>query len=90
MNKKTTTTIGIALGAVSLLAGVGYGLYKYFSGRRTTTSQNGSSVGGGGVGNRFASDFIGNSLVKSNSLYGSSMGDSSLIGGGLTKAMSGI
>ncbi|GAB3687204.1 hypothetical protein GCM10027592_00440 [Spirosoma flavus] len=82
MEKKTTTiAAGIVLG-VSLLAGAGYGIYKYFS-RKLANKKGGlASVGGGGlIGN--GSSFIGNSLVKSNSLYeGANSGDG-LVGGGL-------
>ena len=66
MDKKLTTTLGIALGT-SLLAAAGYGIYKFIRSKRATTKP---AVGGGKPG--FISGFIGDSLVKSNSLYGNS------------------
>lgn len=80
MDKKLTTTLGIAVGA-SLLAGAGYGIYKYFSGKKEKATGDGLSDTNH-TSNLF-SDFIGNSLVKSNSLYGGA--DNGLIGGGLYK-----
>ncbi|MBD2699966.1 hypothetical protein IC229_04925 [Spirosoma sp. BT702] len=84
MDKKTTTiAAGIALG-VTLLAGAGYGIYKYFS--RKTKKNGVITTNGGIVGN--GRNFIGNSLVKSKSLYEGSSSENGLIGGGLLSSRS--
>lgn len=86
MDKKLTTTLGIALGA-SLLAGAGFGLYKFFSKKKSNTTgshlPNNSSHTGG-----LFSGFIGNGLTKSNSLYGGNGVGNGLIGDGLYKGNS--
>lgn len=86
MDKKLTTTLGIALGA-SLLAGAGFGIYKYFSRKRGGADNERLAKGARQVGDVF-SHFIGNGLVKSNSLYGGT--NNNLIGGGLYKGNEGI
>lgn len=86
MDKKLTTTLGIALGA-SLLAGAGFGLYKFFSKKKGNTTGNSLPTGDGSHASNLFSSFIGNGLVKSNSLYGSSVGNG-LIGDGLYKGNS--
>ncbi|GAB4016177.1 hypothetical protein [Spirosoma koreense] len=85
MDKKVTTIAGIALGA-SLLAGAGYGLYKYFSKKSKESSQTGSSAGSGNRIGKLFDGYIGSGLIKSNNLYGWGNGDSALVGGGLYKA----
>ncbi|GAB3957674.1 hypothetical protein GCM10028805_50820 [Spirosoma harenae] len=68
MDKKLTTSLGIALGT-SLLAAAGYGIYKFISNKRAKTKL---KEGGTSPGSGYVNGFIGNSLVKSNSLYGNS------------------
>lgn len=89
MDKKVTTVAGIALG-VSLIAGAGFGIYKYFSKKRGHGAGNGiiGFGGGGHIGSGFTGNYIGNGLVKSKSLYDSGTIDNGLIGGGLYKAYS--
>lgn len=85
MDKKLTTTLGIALGA-SLLAGAGFGIYKYFSRKSGNTTGNSLPGGGGSHANNLFGGFIGNGFVKSNRLYGGNQADNELIGGGLYKS----
>ena len=85
MDKKTTTTLGIALGA-SLLAGAGYGIYKYFRNKTGHKDGNKNIRSGRDVDNGLTSGFIGNSLVKSSKLYGRDQEENELVGGGLYKA----
>ncbi|CAN5632178.1 hypothetical protein BH09BAC4_BH09BAC4_46470 [soil metagenome] len=85
MDKKTTTSLGIALGAATLLAGAGFGIYKYFknkSGQGVSTNTSGTSA------DEYAqpSDYIGNGLIKSIKLYGRNRVDNGLVGGGLYTA----
>ncbi|QIP13775.1 hypothetical protein G8759_14710 [Spirosoma aureum] len=96
MNKKTTTTIGIVFGAASLLAVAVYGIIKYvkngsgeLDGSRSVDIQGSGPVGVSGAGligiqGARPVGFIGNGLVKSDSLYGGggAVGNG-LVGGGL-------
>ncbi|WP_420148623.1 hypothetical protein [Spirosoma sp.] len=82
MDKKLTTTLGIALGA-SLLAGAGFGIYKYFSKKSNKKAGNASANAGTAARKAFVESFIGNGLIKSNSLYGGV--ENGLVGGGLYK-----
>ncbi|MBD2756145.1 hypothetical protein [Spirosoma validum] len=86
MDKKLTTSLGIALGA-SLLAGAGFGIYKYFSKKSGKTISNSSDDSSSHLSNLFGG-FVGNGLTKSTSLYGGSHSDNELIGGGLYKGNS--
>ena len=82
MDKKTTTSLGIALGA-TLLASAGYGIYKYFknkSGQGVVNSTSGTSADEYGQ----PGDYIGNGLIKSIKLYGRNRVDNGLVGGGLS------
>ncbi|GAB3989939.1 hypothetical protein GCM10028807_16020 [Spirosoma daeguense] len=81
MEKKMTTTLGIALGA-TLLAGAGFGLYKWLSNKKKST---GVLQSAGKLATEFTHHFIGNSLIKSNSLF-PTQNDNGLIGGGLVKS----
>lgn len=92
MDKKLTTTLGIALGA-SLIAGAGFGIYKFIKNKRKNDPADNLTSGivshnstAGSKG--FPGGFIGNSLVKSKNLYGSHL-DNGLVGSGLTKVMDG-
>lgn len=87
MDKKLTTTLGIALGA-SLLAGAGFGIYKYFSKKKG--ARTGDRLGDSNHSTNLFNSFIGNSLVKSNSLYRNSGTGNDLIGGGLYKGYSSV
>ena len=91
MDKKLTTTLGIALGA-SLIAGAGFGIYKFIKNKRKNESEHnltGASVNHSTAGSKgFTGGFIGNSLVKNKNLYGSHL-DNGLVGNGLTKVIDG-
>lgn len=80
MDKKVTTLVGIALGAT---LAAGFGLYKYFSKKAGNSGNNAPT--GDVSRNGFTSGYIGNSLVKSTSLYGGQV-DNGLVGGGLVLA----
>jgi hypothetical protein len=84
MDKKLTTTVGIALG-VSLIAGAGFGIYKFLTKKSGAADGKGITAGGSRAGS-LLSGFIGNSLVKSNSLYRATDDSSGLVGGGLAVA----
>ncbi|GAB3965242.1 hypothetical protein GCM10028806_04110 [Spirosoma terrae] len=80
VNKKLTTVVGLAVGA-SLLAG--YGIYKYFANKRSKAKH---ANGKAPIANGLADGYIGNGLVKSNSLYRGGVDlEDTLIGGGLYK-----
>ena len=68
MDKKLTTSVGIALGA-TLIAGAGFGLYKFL---RKKYGRPDSPIPTPGYAKPILfNTFLSNSLVKSTSLYGS-------------------
>ncbi|UHG93858.1 hypothetical protein [Spirosoma oryzicola] len=83
MDKKVTALAGIALGA-TLIASASFGIYKWIKNKTGNSAESSSAVSvGNTVGNKFSGGFLGNGLVKSNSLYGGAT--NGLVGGGLFK-----
>ena len=88
MDKKLTTTLSVALGATLLVGAAGYGLYKFIRNKRNKgVIDHLSSRVKNGHGH--IESFIGNSLVKGNSLYKKHI-ENGLVGGGLTKSPAGL
>lgn len=88
MDKKLTTTLSIALGATLLAGAAGYGLYKFIRNKRHKGTSSNAPVKTK-IGSDLLDSFIGNSLVKGNSLYKKHI-ENGLIGGGLTKSPAGM
>jgi hypothetical protein len=87
MDKKVTTALGIALGA-SLVAGAGFGIYKFIKSKYGNKADNSSVSASDGHKSNLFGGYIGNGLIKSNSLYGGQSTGNDLIGGGLYKGTS--